>query len=205
MRQYCLIPALAALLLAAPASAQQAAPVGDRDPNAVDIAKTPVTDLNLEKKEIPDLLVRAQQRPYDLDGLGQCRQLIGAVGELDDLLGPDLDLPQETRDRIAAGRVGKAVVGSFIPFRGIIREVSGANDQERRMRAAIQAGLARRGFLKGVGEVRGCKYPGRPATRANVAGWMAQQQTDDDQARVSQKDEEDKTGYASQAVVQPIN
>jgi len=173
MGKFLAIPAFAALICAAPLMAQQSAPVGDRDPDAVDIAKTPVTDLNLDKKEIPELLVRALQNPYDLQGLGRCAQLISAVEELDALLGPDLDLPQETRERIAASRVGKAVVNSFIPFRGIIREVSGASEHQRRERAAIQGGLARRGFLKGVGQLRGCKYPGRPATRDDIDNWLA--------------------------------
>ena len=178
MRRICYLPIMVALLFAAPAIAQKSAPVGDRDPGAADVAKTPVTDLNLDKKEIPELLIKAQQRPYDLGGLARCGQLIKAVEELDTLIGPDFDLPQETRERLAAGRVGKAVVGSFIPFRGVIREVSGANEHRRRQRAAIQAGLARRGFLKGVGQLRGCKYPGRPATRANVAEWMAARQAE---------------------------
>jgi len=178
MHMIYLIPVIAAALLAMPVAAGQKKPMGERDPNAVDIAKTPVTDLNIDKREIPELLIRAQQEPYHLKNLGRCRQLIAAVEELDEILGPDIDLPQETRDRISAGRVAKTVVGSFIPFRGLIREVSGANKQELRIRAAIQAGIARRGFLKGVGQSRGCKHPGRPATRANVAQWMAERQAD---------------------------
>lgn len=173
MRRIHLLSGLVAFLLAVPSAAQDAAPVGDKDPGAVDIAKTPVTDLNIDKKEIPDLLVQAQRDPYRLAGLERCHQLIAAVEEIDALIGPDLDLPQEARDKITAGRVGKAVVGAFIPFRGIIREVSGASEHERRKRAAIQAGLARRGFLKGVGRARGCRYPGRPAGREDIDKWLA--------------------------------
>lgn len=204
MRQFLSFAVFTALSASVPASAQQSAPVGDRDPDAADIAKTPVTDLNIDKKEIPELLVRAQQEPYDLKGLGRCRQLISAIEEFDAVLGPDFDLPQETRERIAAGRVGKAVVSSFIPLRGIIREVSGANDHQRRQRAAIQAGLARRGFLKGIGQSRGCKYPGRPATRENVAEWMAQNQAED-QDKADRKRRKDKTRYTSKPVIQPTD
>jgi hypothetical protein len=177
MREILFIPAMAALLLAAPAAARQAAPIGDRDPNAVDIAKTPVTDLNIDKQQIPELLILAQQKPYDIEGLEHCSQLSEAVVQFDEVLGADLDLPQEARDRIDAGRIGKAVVNSFIPFRGVIREVSGASEHQRMVRAAIQAGLARRGFLKGVGEARGCSYPARSATREVVAQHLADRQT----------------------------
>lgn len=59
--------------------------------------------------------------------------------------------------------MAKNVVASFIPFRGILRELSGAAGQERDWRAAIYAGSVRRGFLKGLGQQKGCAYPARPA------------------------------------------
>ena len=66
------------------------------------------------------------------------------------------------------GRVAKAVVGSFIPFEGVIREISGANGHDRRLQSAIAAGSARRSFRKGTGQARGCTHPARPATSAMV-------------------------------------
>ncbi len=144
-----------------PKPAEPAKPVTDQDVSMGDAALTPVSDLNLKKDEIPALLIAAQTRPYDLTGLRQCNRLTVAVSELDTMLGPDLDLPQEERERITAGRVAQAAVGAFIPFRGLIREISGANAHERRLQAAIVAGSARRAFLKGYGEARGCKYPAR--------------------------------------------
>jgi hypothetical protein len=155
-------------LAATPAPAQPdqpAKPVTDREPDAVDVAATPMTDLNLRKDEIPQLLIDAQARPYDLKGLGNCSQLAARIGEFDAVLGDDVDLPQTAGQRVSAGRLGKYVVGTFIPFRGLIREVSGAAEQQRKMNAAISAGLARRAFLKGVGQERGCRYPARSATR----------------------------------------
>ena len=148
--------------------------VPNRDPDAMDIAKTPINDLNISKDPIPAMLVAAQERPYSLAGLSRCSNLIKEVEQLDSILGPDIDLPEEERKRISAGRVGKWVVSSFIPFRGLIREVSGANDHERKFRAAIQAGIARRGFLKGVGSAKGCKYPAAPATPSVIAKYKAE-------------------------------
>jgi hypothetical protein len=172
-------PLLAAALAASPAMAAQDRPITRDEPNAVDVAKTPVTDLNIDKREIPAILIEAQQRPYELDDGKRCQALIREIGQLDEVLGPDLDLPEEERSRISAGRVAKTVVGSFIPFRGLIREVSGANDHDRKVRAAIQAGLARRGFLKGVGLARGCAYPARPASQRDIARYAAAQDTAD--------------------------
>jgi len=163
------IAALSVLaMLAAPVRAQPGEPekpVTDREPDAVDVATTPMTDLNLRRNEIPQLLIDAQTSPYSLAGLGRCSQLAARIGEFDAILGDDIDLPQSPGQRVSPGRIGEYVVGSFIPFRGLIREVSGAADQRRRMDQAIAAGIARRAFLKGIGQERGCRYPARSATR----------------------------------------
>ena len=52
------------------------------------------------------------------------------------------------------------IVNSLIPFRGLVREVTGAAPAERRLQAAIGAGLARRGYLRGLAETRHCKMAG---------------------------------------------
>jgi len=165
--------ALAALAASAPSSAQDAGkPVTDRRVTAVDVAATPMSDLNIRKDEIPAKLLAAQAAPYDLAGLTRCSQIAAEVGELDAMLGDDIDLPTADRGRLgglSAGRVAQSALGSFIPFRGVIREVSGANEQERKMLVAIQAGVGRRAFLKGVGQARGCRYPARSATSSVLA------------------------------------
>jgi hypothetical protein len=148
-------------------------PITERDVDAKDVALTPLGDLNLRKGEIPKLLLAAQVMPYDLYGLGRCAQLAAAIGELDAILGDDIDLATAKGQSISPGRVAQSVAGSFIPFRGVIRELSGANAQERKVQAAIYAGVARRAFLKGVGQQRGCRYPARSATPQVVAAAQA--------------------------------
>jgi hypothetical protein len=138
-------------------------PVTQREPNAVDVVTTPASDLNLKKDEIPPLLIAAQNDPYGLAGMRRCADLSRAVRQFDAVLGDDFDVAQAKGTKLSAGRVAQSVVGSFIPFRGIIREVSGANAQERRLQTAVYAGSARRAFLKGVGLQRGCPWPARPA------------------------------------------
>ena len=161
---------LTAALLAAPADAQEAQrPITDEEVTAVDVAATPVDDLNLRKGKIPPQLVAAQDKPYDLVRLGDCPKLAAAIGELDAILGADIDLPAPSRGGPSAGRLAQWAVGSFIPFRGAIREISGANARKRAVDAAIRAGIARRAFLKGVGEARGCRYPARSATPEAIA------------------------------------
>jgi len=185
MRKIWLIAATAGTLMAMPAHAQQdktadakqekaERPLTDGNPNLVDAAKTPLSDLNIDKRDIPPTLTNAIAEPYTLAGLKGCKKLSSAITELDGILGPDIEMPQEDRDRLSSGRIAKWVVAKFIPFRGLIREISGANDQEVQLRTAVQAGMARRAFLKGVGEARGCKYPARPAPASMIAARKAE-------------------------------
>jgi len=171
MRKVTLSALSAFAVLASPALAgepgkpdEPAKPMTQKEPSATDVAATPATDLNLKKDEIPPLLIAAQERPYALRGLGTCSQIGAAVVELNGVLGEDIDVPQSESRKMSPGRVAQSVVGSFIPFRGVIREVSGANAHDRAVQAAILAGVARRSFLKGIGQSKGCRYPARSAT-----------------------------------------
>jgi CheY-like chemotaxis protein len=40
---------------------------------------------------------------------------------------------------------------------GLVREISGAAPAERRLQAAVTAGIARRGYLRGLAGARSCK------------------------------------------------
>ncbi len=153
----------AALLTIAPPALAQ---VVDPEPNAEDVARTPLSDLNIDKREIPEVLTRAVADPYSSEGLKKCDAIVVAIAEIDTVLGNDYDIAgSEKTDRLSEGKIAQGLVGSLIPFRGIVREVSGAAGGERKWRAAATAGMVRRGYLKGLGEARGCKYPARPRER----------------------------------------
>lgn len=154
--------ALAALLLplafAAPAAAQVVP-----EPDAKEVAKTPLRDLNIDARDIPEVLKAAERDPYAMQSLDKCDALVSAIAELDMLLGADYDIAEEEEGkRINEGRIGQSVVGSIIPFRGLVREATGAAEADRNLRAAYTAGMVRRSFLKGWGLGRGCAYPARP-------------------------------------------
>ena len=135
---------------------------GQEDPDAMDVARTPLEDFNIDSKDIPPVLVAAVQDTYDATGLLNCSHIGAQIAALDTALGPDFDLPRGEDGGISTGRVAQSVVGSFIPFRGIVREVSGANKKRNEARLAYTAGMVRRGYLKGMGEARGCDTPARP-------------------------------------------
>jgi hypothetical protein len=129
---------------------------------AGEIVTQPVRDVGLDKKDIPTVLVDAAKDPYSLKGLKTCRQLSASLLELNAALGPDFGpggKAKENRGAKLAEAGGKTVVNSLIPFRQLVREISGAAPAQRSLNAAVDAGLARRGFLRGVHLQRGCKTP----------------------------------------------
>lgn len=163
LRSAALIAAVALGGLATAPLAAQVVP----EPDATEVAKTPLRDLNIDGKDVPEVLQAALRDPYATAGLDKCGALVGAIAELDMVLGADYDIAEDDGgDRINEGRIGQSVVGSVIPFRGILREVTGAADNDRKLRAAYTAGMVRRSFLKGWGLGRGCAYPARPKAAA---------------------------------------
>ncbi|GGD55101.1 hypothetical protein [Croceicoccus mobilis] len=155
--------ALAAFALAAPAHAQEV----DGNVRAEDIPLQPLRDLNIDQKDIPPLLVDIANHPYSSGGLVTCGDIEQAIADIDALVGPDVDTLNESTDlqkgANSVGRIAGNFVGGLIPFRGIVREISGANAHRRELRAMVAAALIRRGFLKGLGLQRECPWPARPA------------------------------------------
>ena len=176
------------LAVAVPLAAQTA--VSEEKVTAGDVVTKPLSDFNIKKDEVPDILVAARNKPYDVTGLKKCPAIAAEVAKLDAVLGDDIDVARDDgNSTIKMGNIAKSLVGSLIPFGGVIREISGANAQQRKWNEAIYAGSVRRAFLKGVGEQRGCKYPARSATPKDVSAlWLAR---DAAEAKEGKKDSGD--------------
>lgn len=145
--------ALAALPVLAAAQEQPQKP-SDID-KAGKIVSQPARDIGAVKTRIPPPLEEASTDPYATEGLATCPALAARIDELDGVLGPDFGEGERNKTSLAE-LGGRAVVNSLIPFRGIVREVSGAAAADRRLEAAVEAGLARRGFLRGLYLARNC-------------------------------------------------
>jgi len=148
-------------MLATTAHAQE-----QRKPNTIDragkIATQPVRDVGLDKDEIPPVLLKAVENPYAAPPSRTCAGLKTAINELNAVLGADFTVgakENENRTGKIAEAVGRTVVNSLIPFRGLVREISGAAPAERRLQAAVTAGIARRGYLRGMAASKKCKAP----------------------------------------------
>ncbi|WP_454887486.1 hypothetical protein [Sphingomonas oryzagri] len=156
------------LLVAIPAvlagSALWGQAVSDTVKRGGEIVSQPARDVGASKTEIPPVLLAAHDNPYGLAGLSSCRQIRAAIDELSASLGPDFAIASEKKEN-RVGKLaeagGKTVVNAFIPFRGLVREISGAAPAQRRLNAAIDAGFARRGFLRGIAYARKCPAGGR--------------------------------------------
>lgn len=137
-------------------------------------AQAPLRDLNLVHDEIPPVLVRAYARPYDRQGLDTCPAILDQVHQLDLALGPDVDIPlgaTPEKDMFAKGAgfaadaaldAAKAAATGIIPLRSWVRRLSGANRAEQQAKAVALAGSVRRGYLKALGEQKGCDWPAAP-------------------------------------------
>lgn len=146
----------------APTASPAPKPVTQKEPTAEDVATTPLSDLNIKKDKIPPVLLSAHDHPYASPGTTSCARLSASVRELDAVLGPDFDAGEKPGHKLSAGHVAQSAVGSLIPFRSIIREISGANAEQRRLQEIVEAGMVRRAYLKGLGQARGCRRPARP-------------------------------------------
>jgi len=126
------------------------------------IASQPARDVGVAKTGIPPVLQDAWDAPYGMKGIKTCRDISAAFHALTDVIGPDFkagEVKKENRAGKLAEAGGKTIVNSLIPFRGLVREVSGAAPAQRRLEHAVAAGYARRGFLRGMHQVRKCKTP----------------------------------------------
>lgn len=148
----------------------------DQDNNWGDAFTAPLEDLNLKRQTIPAILTKAISKPYDLTGLDSCEAIASEVAQLDILLGADFDEPpppangdetltdkgQRMANHAAVGAV-RSASRSIIPFRGLVRKMTGAEAHEKEVDTAIQAGKVRRAYLKGVGMNKNCAPPAAPS------------------------------------------
>jgi hypothetical protein len=133
---------------------------------------SPMSDLNVGNTPIPEPLKEALAAPYKWSAEASCEQLREALQALDAALGPDLDrVAPVAADGLKPERgvelAGEAAVdmlqrttGSLLPYRGWIRKISGAERHTKEVEAAVQAGTARRGFLRGVAMQKSCPSAG---------------------------------------------
>jgi hypothetical protein len=121
----------------------------------------PLRDLSVMREAAPDILTRAAAAPYALDAGAGCASIQHEMAALDSVLGPDLDAAGRPADKSVAdaGELISGAIGSAVglPYRGIVRKISGAEQRERVLGKAIFAGMVRRAFLRGAARAASCR------------------------------------------------
>ena len=174
IRRAALVLTVAALGVASAASANADRGSMERKDGFREAVTAPLDDFNLKQVAIPDVLKRAVESPYDMEGMDRCEGIAAEVGRIDAALGRDLDEApppdKRTRAQKVAGAAKDAGVGAvrdeargWIPFRGWVRKLTGAERHHKQVQAAIKAGGIRRGYLKGVGMRMNCAPPAAPS------------------------------------------
>ena len=156
-----------------PGAAEQA--VNQASDGFGNAAAAPLRDLNLRRDKIPEPLKKITN-PYNVDPSLTCPQIAAEVRVLDGILGRDFDIPPPDKkgleERAAEGASSAFLdavssgASGFIPYRGVVRTLSGANAHQRRVLKAYERGSHRRAYLKGLGQVKGCPAPASPLPEA---------------------------------------
>lgn len=170
--------AFRALALVLPAilsacAVQGTAPKTETSSRVGEAVTAPLVDLNLLRTKIPPVLIEARKAPYLMPAVSGCDTLAAEIHTLDEALGPDLDAPKPDGDPTlfergteeagdaAIGAIRSAAVG-WIPYRGWVRKLTGAEKHSKEVASAVAAGIVRRAYLKGLGQAQGCKAPAAP-------------------------------------------
>lgn len=125
----------------------------------------PLRDLSLLRDAPPPILTAAAEAPFSLAPDATCEAVLQDIAALDAILGPDVDTTQDPEGGAINGTelLTGAIGGVWsLPYRSIIRRVTGARQRESALRRAILAGMVRRGFLKGVAARAECNQTTDP-------------------------------------------
>ncbi|MBU1376231.1 MAG: hypothetical protein KKE02_19850 [Alphaproteobacteria bacterium] len=116
-------------------------------------------DLNLAPTSPVAALVRAAAAPDRPPA--NCATAAHELADLDRALGTDR---MSDPDGVGAVDVAASVVRSVVrlPFRGVVRELSGAERRAKARQARLYAGMFRRGYLDGWRTARACAMADAP-------------------------------------------
>ncbi len=143
---------------------------------AFEAAQSPLVDLNIKKDEIPDSLQQITANPYSSGSKPKCKDIQSEIAALDEVLGSDVHYsadgklslrPEESPDYVkdGASMLQKEAIGfvagkaSIIPFRSIVRKVTGAEKHSKAVARAYESGKIRRAYLRGMSTALRCKPP----------------------------------------------
>jgi hypothetical protein len=142
------------------------------EPGLVDAATQPLSDLNLIKKKIPQILQVSAAHPFSVPPNQDCVALRNDIDLLAQALGMNGSTAKKGIIEKGKDSAGNAAVNALrrttegiVPMRGWIRKLSGAERHSSLVANAISAGHLRRAYLKGYFEAKGCVEEVLPGER----------------------------------------
>lgn len=149
-------------------SAAFAAGAQQKDNDVGRAATQPLRDTRIKEDKIPEILLLAASAPYSSVNTQNCAAITREVNQLTRVLGPDVDAPAPKKGEgsAVAAAAARGVVSSFIPGLGLVRVITGTDKAQRRAEAAVYGGSVRRGYLKGIGRMKGCRGTASPRPAA---------------------------------------
>jgi hypothetical protein len=116
------------------------------------------TGTGLVGGEIPPLLKQIQTDPYRPPSAPACQTVPAEILEISKVIGPDFQSETVSKEESWTDR-GVGAARGLIPYGGVVRFATGADKKDKALRAAVEAGFARRGFLRGVALNMTCNAP----------------------------------------------
>ncbi|HLZ74499.1 hypothetical protein [Phenylobacterium sp.] len=103
--------------------------------------------LGLTGADIPPILKAVEADPYRYPAEPACESIPQEILALDQVLGPDVD-----GEKAKSSKVHMALnyARGMIPYHGYVRFLTRADAKDKALRDAATAGVARRGFLRGL-------------------------------------------------------
>ena len=132
-----------------------------------EVVNQPLVDLNVSRTEIPVVLLRAKATTFVLPWPETCFSIQREIDRLTKVLGPAFsntptDGARPARDsdlETSAWGAARSASGGLLPFRGVVRWITGADKHDRKIRQAVLAGYVRRAYLEGIRDSRRCARP----------------------------------------------
>jgi hypothetical protein len=130
------------------------------------VVNRPLSDLNLSQTAIPPLLVQASLAPYAPAADPSCAGMQKESNALTQILGPDIRPAKQDKNGgfiseqdagETAWNTADGLADSWIPFHGVLRALTGAQQHEQMVDHAILAGFVRRAYLEGMQASRLCQ------------------------------------------------
>ena len=121
--------------------------------------------LGLTGADVPKLLKEVSADPYRAPAEPACETIPREILALDRVLGPYVDGPKA---KTGMGETAVNYVRKMIPYRGWVRFVTRADSKDKALQAAATAGVARRGFLRGLEAHLQCAGPPERAVAATI-------------------------------------